>query len=277
MVEVVKSSRTFARTLAPGRSGARLLLAAAALAPATAAAQVRDSIPGTLVRFELVAVPGGRVTVPGSDGPRAVEVQPFLIGRHEVTWDAYDPFAFGPGSGGARGSADAVSRPSRPYGAPDYGFGHAGFPAISVTRNAAEAYCRWLSERTGRRYRLPTEAEWVRAAELAAGAGPFTPARREALAWHRGNARNKSHPAGAKRADALGLRDLFGNVAEWVASDDGRAVTRGGSWRDRPDSVGPAARAVQDESWSERDPQIPKSPWWLSDGPFVGFRLVREP
>jgi hypothetical protein len=37
-----------------------------------------------------------------------------------------------------------------------------------------------------------------------------------------------------------------------------------------------APRAVQDDSWNERDPQLPKSRWWLSDGPFVGFRLVRE-
>jgi formylglycine-generating enzyme required for sulfatase activity len=236
-------------------------------------APVRDSIPGTLVRFELVPVSGGRVTV----GGKAVEVKPFLIGRTELSWEAYDPFAFGPGSGGARGSADAVSRPSRPYGAPDYGWGHAGFPAISVTRNAAEAYCRWLSERTGRTYRLPTEAEWVRAAQLAAGSAPFTAARRELLAWHRGNAGDKSHRIASKRADALGLHDLFGNAAEWVTTDDGKLVTRGGSWRDRADSVGPNARAVQDDSWNERDPQIPKSPWWLSDGPFVGFRVVREP
>lgn len=258
----------------------------AALLPAAASAQARaprppaatrDSIPGTLVTFELVPVPGGRVTVPGPDGPRVVDVQPFLIGRTELTWDAYDPFAFGPGSGGARGSADALSRPSRPYGAPDYGFGHAGYPAISVTRAAAEAYCRWLSERTGRRYRLPTEAEWAHAAQLAAGRTPLTAARRDALAWHRGNAGGRTRPVGARRADALGLHDLFGNVAEWVTSDRGPAVARGGSWRDRADAVGPAARAVQDESWSERDPQIPKSPWWLSDAPFVGFRIVREP
>ncbi len=260
--------------VAPGAVAPR---AAAPGARAAAPRPVRDSIPGTLVTFDMIAVPGGRVTVPGPGGPRVVEVRPFLLGRTELTWDAYDPFAFGPGSGGARGSADAASRPSRPYGAPDYGFGHAGFPAISVTRNAAEAYCRWLSERTGRRYRLPTEAEWLLAAQLAGGATPVAGARRDALAWHRANAGARSHRVATRRPDALGLHDLFGNVAEWVTTEDGRPVTRGGSWRDRPDSVGPAARAAQDPSWSERDPQIPKSPWWLSDGPFVGFRLVREP
>ena len=240
----------------------------AALMASVANAQPRavtDSIPGTLVMLELVRVPAGR------------DIASFLIGRTELTWDAYDPFAFGPGSGGSRGSADAVSRPSRPYGAPDYGFGHAGYPVISVTKDAAEAYCRWLSEKTGRRYRLPTEVEWAHAAQLAAGTKPLRRQRRDALSWHRGNAAAKSHPSGKKAADALGLRDLFGNVAEWVTTVDGQLVTRGGSWRDAPENVGPDARAVQDDSWNERDPQIPKSPWWLSDGPFVGFRIVREP
>ena len=256
------------------RADAQARVAKDAATPAAA----RDSIPGTLVTFDLVLVPGGPATVPGPGGTaRTVEVAPFWIGRTELLWDAYDPFAFGPGSGGSRGSPEAVSRPSRPYGAPDYGFGHAGFPAISVTRNAAEAYCRWLSEKTGRKYRLPTEAEWARAAQLAAGGRTLAAARRDALAWHAGNAGGRSHRAGTKGADALGLRDLFGNVAEWVTTDDGREVTRGGSWRDAAADVGPAARAVQDDSWNERDPQIPKSPWWLSDGPFVGFRVVREP
>jgi len=57
----------------------------------------------------------------------------------------------------------------------------------------------------------------------------------------------------------------------------GISVTRGGSFRDAPGTLGPSARTVQDDSWNERDPQLPKSRWWLSDGPFVGFRLVREP
>jgi formylglycine-generating enzyme required for sulfatase activity len=258
---------------ASGAGGAAV--PAAAVPAAAALASYADSIPGTLVTFEMVPVPGGTVTLDG----RTVTVKPFWIARTEMTWDAYDPFAFGPGSGGARGSAEAESRPSRPYGAPDYGFGHAGYPVISVARNGAQAFCRWLSEKTGKRYRLPTEAEWVRAAEFAAGGSTtLDAARLDALAWHRGNAGEKSHAVGGKQRDALGLHDLFGNAAEWVMTEgDGRPVTRGGSWRDPADSVGPHARAAEDDSWNERDPQIPKSPWWLSDGPFVGFRVVREP
>jgi formylglycine-generating enzyme required for sulfatase activity len=129
---------------------------------------------------------------------------------------------------------------------------------------------------TNKKYRLPTEAEWVQAAMLAAGTGTLAPDRRDALAWHQGNAGAKTHPVGLKKADALGLFDLFGNAAEWVATSDGTLVARGGSFRDPPSTIGPTARAVQDESWNERDPQLPKSRWWLSDAPFVGFRLVTD-
>jgi formylglycine-generating enzyme required for sulfatase activity len=233
----------------------------------------RETIPGTIVSFEMVAVPGGTVTLDG----KPVAVEPFHIGRTEVTWDMYDVFALGLDAEKGRDSADAVARPSQPYGAPDYGWGHAGFAAISIAKPAAEAFCAWLSTKTGKSYRLPTEAEWAHAAALAAGGTALAPDRRDAIAWHRGNAVAKAHPVGKREPDALGLFDLFGNAAEWVTTADGDSVTRGGSFRDPPDRVGPAARAVQDESWQERDPQLPKSKWWLSDGPFVGFRLVRKP
>jgi formylglycine-generating enzyme required for sulfatase activity len=243
------------------------LFAAQNAAPA-AAQGYRESIGGTLVTFEMVPVPGGTVTVQGAK----VDVPPFLIGRTEVTWDLYDVFAqaLDQSKGGA---VDATARPSRPYGAPDYGWGHEGFPAISVTRQATEAFCRWLSAKTGKTYRLPTEAEWVRAAELAAP-GDSSPASRESMTWHSGNATDMTHPVASRKPDALGLFDLFGNAAEWVIPQDGALVTRGGSFRDPPEATGPAARATQDSYWNERDPQIPKSRWWLSDGPFVGFRIV---
>src|SRR5213080_4718046 len=226
-----------------------------------------DSIPGTLVRFEMMPVPGD---------------QPFWIGKTEVTWDEYDVWAFRLDLTPQERSSgvDATARPSRPYGAPDRGFGHHGYPALAMTYFAAQAYCAWLSTKTGKRYRLPTDAEWTRAVLLGLGGdSALTPERRDALGWHAGNAAAKAHAVAAKAADALGLHDMLGNVAEWVTGmDSGRGgVVRGGSWVDRPEHVGPNARARQTPAWNEIDPQFPKSRWWLADAPFVGFRIVREP
>ena len=214
---------------------------------------VRDSIPGTLVAFEMVRVPGRNI----------------LVGRTELLWDAYDQFMLSGPPPAQRG--DASLRPSRPYGAPDYGWGHRGFATISVAREAAIAFCEWLSTETGRKYRLPTEAEWEHIAAQARGTAPI-----DSLAWHGGNSDGRAHAAASRWPDALGLYDFFGNAAEWVTTSDGQRVTRGGSFRDAGSVVGPGARAVQNDDWNERDPQIPKSRWWLSDGPFVGFRIVRE-
>lgn len=235
----------------------------------------QQSVPGSLVTFEMVLVPGGQVTMDGA----TVTVAPFYMGRTEVTWDLYDVFALGVDGGAARdrGAADATARPSNPYGAPDYGWGHQGYAAISIARPAADAFSNWLSETTGRRYRLPTEAEWVHAAALAAAGVKGTgPDRWDAVAWHLGNSGRTTHPVATKAADALGLFDLFGNAAEWVATRDEAFVVRGGSFLDRPETLGPTARREQDDSWNDRDPQLPKSQWWLSDGPFVGFRLVSD-
>ena len=230
---------------------------------------VRDSIPGTLVAFELVRVPAGTVHVGGAGR----DVPSFLVGRTEVTWDAYDAFTMSraPSPRYSPAGADAVAGPSRPYGNPDYGFGHAGFPVISVTRDAALAFCAWLSSVTGHRYRLPSESEWQRVADVVAAVPGAAPPAADAVPGQRG-----TRPA-TSGATPFGLYHLFGNVAEWVVPDDGALVVRGGSWQDVLGARGPQARARQQESWNERDPQIPKSSWWLSDGPFVGFRVVREP
>jgi len=194
------------------------------------------------------------------------------VGRTEVTWDLYDAFALSkPDDAERLAGVDAVARPTRPYGAPDYGWGHAGYPVISVAYTGAQAFCEWLSVRTGKHYRLPTEAEWE---DIAAMAAPESPAD---IAWHVANATGTTHPVGQKPPDKLGLHDLFGNAGEWVTPASGRPVLRGGSFRDRASSVGPTMRSVQDDTWNERDPQIPQSRWWMSDAPFAGFRIVRVP
>jgi formylglycine-generating enzyme required for sulfatase activity len=250
--------------------GAGPTLSATVDAAAQAPAGFREAIAGTLVSFEMVPVPGGTVTIEG----RQVEVGPFSIGRTEVTWDLYDVFALGLDTP-AGGTADAHARPSEPYGAPDQGWGHAGFPVISVTRDAAEAFAVWLSGKTGRKYRLPTDAEWLRAADLAVGPQGLDGARRDALAWHAGNSGGRAHPVAMKAPDALGLHDIFGNAAEWVTGTP-RPMARGGSYRDPAAAVGPGARLMQDAAWNERDPQLPRSRWWLPDAPFVGFRIVAD-
>lgn len=251
-------SRRGTASVARGFPAALFALLAATATPLSGQARYTDSIPGTLVTFEMVQVPGREL----------------WIGRTEVTWDLYDAFALSRAEPGGAGAADAVARPTRPYGAPDYGWGHAGYPVISVAYTAAEAFCRWLSTRTGKRYRLPTEAEWELVARIA---GADLPGRVDNLAWHAGNAMGTTHPVGARGADRLGIHDLFGNAAEWVTPERGRPVLRGGSFRDAPADVGPSTRAVQDDTWNERDPQIPQSRWWMSDAPFAGFRVVREP
>jgi formylglycine-generating enzyme required for sulfatase activity len=244
------------------RSSVLALLLATPVAEAHTQATYTDSIPGTLVKFEMVSIAG------------TGNIAPFLIGRTEVTWDMYDAYWLQQTPRDIAGDADAVARPTQPYGAPDYGWGHAGFPVISVTRAAAEAFCEWLSLVTGRRYRLPTDAEWEHVAALALQGGR-TPD--DSLAWHADNSEGRTHAVSTLAPDALGLHDLFGNASEWVVAPGDSNVTRGGSFRTDPSGLGIRTRAVQHWSWNERDPQLPKSRWWLSDAPFVGFRLVREP
>lgn len=228
----------------------------------------QERIGGTLVTIQMLPVPAGRVQHAGA--PHEVAVGALWISKTEVTWDAYDTFAFGldrPDSS-ARG-ADAVARPTRPYVLPGEQFGHRGHPAIGITYHAARSFAAWLSAKTGKRYRLPTEAEWEHACRL----GRSDPSQ----AWHRENAGERTHPVASLAPNALGLHDMLGNVAEWVTDADGEPVAKGGAFIDDPRGVNCAAKKVQTPAWNATDPQLPKSRWWLTDAPFVGFRLVREP
>lgn len=297
-------------------AAAQAALPQAAAAPA-AFAHYKETIPGTNVSFDIVAIEGGRFKLGspageagrGADeGPQAeVTVGSFWMSAREVTWDEYDLFASGrrlpPPAGSAPGSADAVSGPTPPYADPSWGFGKGRQPALGMTWHAAAEYCRWLSERTGHKYRLPTEAEWEYAARAGSGA-PWSSARDESTlaqtAWYAANSNGMPHKVGTKQPNAFGLYDMHGNVAEWTldryeagryaalagkpSSDPvllpGTAryphVVRGGSFEDDAAHVRSAARRVSKPEWSRRDPQFPQSIWWHTDAIFVGFRVVRD-
>jgi sulfatase modifying factor 1 len=147
-----------------------------------------EMIPGTRVSFKMAALPAGTFKMGSPDdeslrdpdeGPlRNVRVSRFWIAKTEVTWDEYLAFFRATGSQGrtegqvvSNRKADAISGATPPWGAPDQGWGKGSRPAITMSWHAANVYCKWLSQVTGKKYRLPTEAEW----EYACRGGTETP------------------------------------------------------------------------------------------------------
>jgi len=267
--------------LAMAMSASALVAAADDKSPAVQTTTDAIRIPNTVVEFKLVKLPPGKVTIKDKDGKdKQVEVKPIWIGQYEVQWPEYDIFwqALDLPNAADREKAINVtkSRPSIPYEPPDRNWGHDHSPAGSMFPKEAKRYCQWLSEKTGHKYRLPTEAEWEYACRAGGSAGPIDPAKLKEQAWFEANAEDQTHPVGQKTPNAWGLYDMLGNVAEWVIRDDGSDAVAGGSYLDEAADVHPGARAVYHPRWQMKDPQDPKGSSWLSNGGHVGFRIVRE-
>jgi formylglycine-generating enzyme required for sulfatase activity len=237
-----------------------------------------ETLPKSVVKIQMLPIPGGTY----KSGNKTVEVKPFYIAKTEMPWEAFDLFlSSGPPSKSydqTEFKPDAIARPSKSYILPDLGWGHNGYPVINVSFTTVEMYCRWLSSVTNKKYRVPTEAEW----ELACRAGATGPwkidkATAEKAAWYLDNSDEMTHPVGKKAANKFGLYDTLGNVGEWATDLDGKPVLCGGTFLDKLADVSPSTRKRWTPKWQETDPQIPKSRWWLSDGSFVGFRVVCEP
>ena len=229
-----------------------------------------ETIPGSLVEFEMVAVPGG------------VGIEPFYMGRYEVTWDEFAYWAY------VRDIEKEIERirarskklrPSPPYDEVDRGFGFKDRPALGMSRLSAELYAEWLSEKTGKKYRLPTKAEWEHAFKIGYG-GTLEPKlgadELAKVAWFAGNSEERTHQPGTRQPDALGICDMLGNLAEWVTETGDQRMALGGHFRAPAQKVSGVAAVIEDESWNANYPNEPKSIWWFVDADYVGFRLVCE-
>jgi len=210
-----------------------------------------EKIPGTSVSFKMVAIPGGQFkmgspateTYRGTDeGPvRDVAVDNFWMAEIEVSWNEYLAFFTATSSQGRKEAVavdeetDGISGATPPWGAPDQGWGKGTYPAITMSHHAAETYCRWISQVTGRKYRLPTEAEW----EYAARGGTTTPYFFEGspkdyeadgflkklfgsntevfdkYVISQNNSPNKTQKPESVEANPYGLKNMLGNVAEF--------------------------------------------------------------
>jgi formylglycine-generating enzyme required for sulfatase activity len=239
----------------------------------------KETVPGSTAEIELIRLPAGKVTIKDGEGKdKAYDVKPVWISKTEITWDHYYPFSTKTDLTPEQRAknVDAESRPSPPYSNPHGEWGPDGFPAGRIHESAATKYCAWLSKKTGKKYRLPTEAEWEYACR--AGGEPVKYKHNELKphAWFIGNSDEQPHEVGKKLPNRWGFHDMLGNVCEWVVREDGTTTTAGGCYMDDADNVGSAARMDYDPDWQRDDAQSPKGTSWLSNGPFVGFRVVRE-
>ncbi len=249
-----------------------------------------EPIPGNLAQFTMVRMRGGifEYTPPDGTIPRRVSIKPFWIGQTEVTWPQFDSYWTGLDFPDLDRSERyhqeflLMARPSKPYMDPTWGFGHDGYPAITMTFHHAKRYCEWLSRKTRRKYRLPTEIEWEYACRAGGAAVGPEPLELYVSAWSMTSSRisdpldGQTHRVATKKSNAWGLHDMLGNVWEWCTAEDGAPVLRGGSWRERQSQLQPRLRRTDFATLSISDPDLPKSQWWLSDAPYVGFRIVRE-
>ncbi len=267
------------------RSPAAMQDAPAKAAPAAGASTFQDT-PGAPV---MVAIPAGAFVMgsPPSQAGRGMFEDPqhrvviahaFALGQTDVTFDEWDACV---ADGGCNG-----------YRAGDEGWGRGALPVINVNGDDARAYAKWLSGKTGKPYRLPTEAEW----EYAARAGTSTAYWWGDIASHdhanygadvccSGLAAGADHwektsPVGSFPPNPFGLSDMNGNVMQlvadcwhesyngapadgsaWDKEDCSQRTTRGGSWSSPPGFIRSA-----DRIWIPATARVA----------FIGFRVARD-
>ncbi len=254
-------------------------------------AVLRDRLADGSQGPEMVVIPAGRFEMGSAMAEKGryederqhpvTITKAFAIGKYEVMFFEFDRFA------AAKGRVPPL----------DQGWGRNRHPVVNVGWREAKDFTDWLSEQTGHRYRLPTEAEW----EYAARAGTTTSrywgddpnqgcaymnaadldGKKIFVGWNAMQCRDGNvytAPAGTYRNNDYGLHDMLGNALEWTCSrytqdyqapnqtcqdleGDQQFVVRGGSWNDEPRNVRAADRHRNQPDFRDY---------------FLGFRVVRE-
>ena len=226
--------------------------------PVSEFADFTEQIPGTTVTIQMIAIPGGTFKMGSTDKEdfhkldefpvREVTLDPFFMAEIETTWTQFWAFYSHTMSEGrippevifannSDPNVDAISGPTPPYGSPDQGWGFGDRPAITMTHYAAETFCQWLSKQTGKKYRLPTEAEWEYAARggtetpyffdgrpkdfsdqgfMRRFFGPKTEIISDYIIYSK-NSSNKTQEPDLVKPNPFGLKNMMGNVMEYCA------------------------------------------------------------
>lgn len=244
-------------------------------------------LPQSDIVFEMVPVPGGTFKMgsptqeagrKADEGPQVeVQVEPFWMGKYEVTWSEYKQFmnlyailkefeARGMRKVTDENKSDAITAPTELYDPGiTYSYGEEPRqPAVTMTQYAAKQYTKWLSGVYGHQYRLPAEAEW----EYACRAGTSTkyhfgndPKKLAEYAWFYDNADGAMQEVGTKKPNPFGLYDMHGNVSEWVLDqqlEDGYQRLAGKQGLKAIDTIAwptkPYPRVARGGSWDD-DPK----------------------
>ena len=281
---------------------------------------------GEKIGFEMVLIgggsflmgsPAGQAGRKDDEGPQhEVCLKPFYLCTTETTIELFlayyeetvsaekDPFAAEEEEKkteqGSEADVDAITGPTPVYGELTMGYGKK-HPGMGMTWHNAMTFCKWLSKKSGKQYRLPTEAEW----EYACRAGSTSvfgfgddPKQLKDYAWYEETADFETNEVTRKKPNAWGLYDMLGNVREWVydfyssaaykeAAEKKPAinpkgpktgtvhVARGGDYNSSAEELRCAVRSFEEKWWRSGDPQIPKSKWWLPEMDFIGIRVAR--
>jgi formylglycine-generating enzyme required for sulfatase activity len=280
---------------------------------------------GSKLAFDMVLIPAGTFTMgsPAGEADRAdhegpqrqVQLNPFYLCTTEATIELFLAYYQETGTAkkefaeeleaekaeaeNAAAGVNAITGPTPVYGDMTMGYSKK-HPAIGMTWHNAMTFCKWLSQKTGKKYRLPTEAQW----EYAARSGTTRPFgvcdNADGLndyAWFGATSNMELHAVATKKPNAWGLHDMHGNVREWVQDfyspaayeeaaqekrtasptgpKDGKVhVARGGFYDSPTGELRCAARGFEEDWWRMNDPQIPKSKWWLPQIDSVGIRVA---